>query len=74
MKPGTAAVLALLRERESVTPHDALRELHQFRLGARILELRQAGHNISCDRSEGYGRYRLHETPRQLALLDERTA
>lgn len=69
MKAQTAAVLALLRERESVTGIDALRDAGVYRLAGRVHELRAAGYDITCDRSEGFGRYRLHEAPRQLELL-----
>lgn len=43
-----ARVLALLRERgeHGITPISALREVGTFRLGARIFNLRAAGHNI----------------------------
>lgn len=68
MKRSTAAVLRLLRDRETVSGIDALRELGVYRLGARIFELRQAGFDITCDRSTGYGVYRLRET-RQLELI-----
>lgn len=70
MKPATAAILRLLRERESVTGLDALRDAGVYRLSGRILELRQAGFDITCDRSEGFGRYRLTEAPRQLTIED----
>lgn len=59
-KPQTRAVLALLREHpEGITPQDALREVGTMRLAARISELREAGHVITCDRRLGYGIYRL---------------
>lgn len=66
MKPGTAAVLALLRARESVTPADAYRELHQMRLAARVKELRAEGWEITTDRSQGFARYRLQLPAGQL--------
>jgi hypothetical protein len=75
MKRQTRQVLDMLRVHpDGITGLDALRDAGIYRLSGRILELRQAGYAISCDRSEGFGRYVLHETPRQLALLDERTA
>ena len=42
-------VLAHLMLGKSLTPIDALREIGTFRLGARVLELRQAGYNIITD-------------------------
>lgn len=40
------AVLAYLKRCGSITPLEALRELGVMRLGARIFELREAGHPI----------------------------
>lgn len=68
MKPGTAAVLNLLRERgeRGVTPLDALDAVGSFRLGARVFELRAEGYEISSDlettpTGKRIARYRLHE-------------
>lgn len=41
-----AAILAHLKTGRSITPIDALREYGCFRLGARIYDLKQGGHNI----------------------------
>ena len=51
MKPGTAAVLALLRERgdRGLTPLDALDAVGSFRLGARIWELKADGYAIDTE-------------------------
>lgn len=40
------AILAHLKEHGNITPLDCLRRYGCFRLGARILELRQEGFNI----------------------------
>ena len=42
-------ILRYLREYGSITPLDALREFGCMRLGARIWDLRQAGHRIRRD-------------------------
>ncbi len=49
MKPGTAKVLRLLRERgaHGLTSIEALNAGAGFRLGARIWELRHAGYPVS---------------------------
>ncbi len=66
MKPGTRAVLALLREKgdEGVTPLDALDRVGSFRLGARIWELKAEGYPIETEMARTAGgkriaRYRL---------------
>lgn len=48
----TRLLLALLRQRgeHGITPIAALREIGSFRLGARIWELRAAGHIIETHR------------------------
>lgn len=48
MKPSDLAVLELLRSRRhtGVTAYEALMEAGTFRLAARVLELRAAGHHI----------------------------
>ena len=40
-------VLAVLKSGKAISPWKALRDLGCFRLGARIWELRRAGHRIS---------------------------
>ena len=42
----TAQILAHLKTGRSITPIDALNEYGCFRLGARIYDLKQDGHNI----------------------------
>ena len=63
-------VLTYLEEHGSITPMEALTEFGCYRLGARIWDLRHAGHSISTemverrDRNgdrERYARYRLTE-------------
>lgn len=66
MKPQTRTVLRLLRERRSLSPLEALTLGAGFRLAARIAELRAAGYDVRCDRSQGYGVYRLVEEPEQI--------
>ncbi len=68
-KPQPVAILQALREHpEGITPHDALRWVGSFRLAARVSELREAGFDVRCDRSDGYGRYTLYEPVQQLEL------
>lgn len=45
-----ARVLAYLRQHRQIDPLTAWRELGVYRLGARIHDLRQAGHAIEADR------------------------
>lgn len=45
-----AQILAHLKTGKSITPLDALKLYGCFRLGARIFELRQDGHNIHSER------------------------
>lgn len=67
MKPSTAATLALLRRHpEGVTALTALDEIGSFRLGARVYELKQDGHEIEADlittpSGKRIARYRLQE-------------
>lgn len=67
MKPGTRAVLELLRAHpEGVTALTALDEVGSFRLGARIFELRLDGYSITSDwittaSGKRIARYRLRE-------------
>lgn len=42
----TAQILAHLKTGRSITPIDALNRYGCFRLGARIYDLKQSGHNI----------------------------
>lgn len=68
MKPGTRAVLELLRVHpEGVTALTALDEVGSFRLGARIWELKADGYEIETTWTETFSgkriaRYRLRET------------
>lgn len=63
-------ILRFMRDYGSITPAQAIEELGCYRLGARIWDLRHAGHNIkteSVKRKNRYGktvsfaRYRLEE-------------
>jgi len=68
MKPGTRAVLELLRRNpEGVTALDALDAVGSFRLGARIYELKAEGYEVetawaTTANGKRIARYRLHET------------
>lgn len=48
----TAQILAYLKTGRSITPLDALEWFGCFRLGARIYDLKQDGHNIVKDMVE----------------------
>lgn len=56
MSPTTqqARILARLKRGDRLTPQDALRDpaIRSMRLGARIYDLRKAGHVINTDRVE----------------------
>ena len=54
-------LLAHLRRGKRVTPMDALREFGCFRLGARMWDLRRAGHPIHRRMVEIDGRKRVAE-------------
>lgn len=49
-------ILEALRCGEALTPLSALRRFGTFRLGARILELREAGYRIVTDKVKLRGR------------------
>jgi hypothetical protein len=56
------AILIHLKTKGSITPIDALMLFGCFRLGARIFELREQGHNIETERvtderGKNYARY-----------------
>nr|WP_294525791.1 helix-turn-helix domain-containing protein [uncultured Rhodopila sp.] len=54
----SAAILRHLRRNPSITPLDALRHYGCLRLGARIWDLRQAGHRIGSHRRKvGAGKW-----------------
>ena len=44
-----AQILAALERGEAITPLDALRDFGCMRLGARIWDLKRAGHDIEAD-------------------------
>jgi len=48
----TTQILSYLKAGKRLTPNDALREFGCFRLGARIYDLKQAGHSIARDMVE----------------------
>ena len=62
-KTQTEIILAALQAGQRLTPIDAVALCQCWRLAARIHELRQAGHVIECDESQGYGVYTLKGTP-----------
>jgi hypothetical protein len=47
MQTQTAQILAHLKRGRAITPLEALDQYQCFRLGARIFELKAAGHDIS---------------------------
>lgn len=57
------AILSHLKEQKSITPIDALNQYGCFRLGARIHELKQQGHNIQtnfiCKDGKRFAQYSL---------------
>jgi hypothetical protein len=58
------AVYLYIQEHGSITQMEALMHLGCFRLSARILELREEGHDIATenerDNGKTYARYRYH--------------
>lgn len=50
-------ILLYMREKGSITPIDALREIGCFRLGARIYDLRARGYNINTKMETHEGRF-----------------
>jgi hypothetical protein len=52
----SAHILAYLREGNSLTPLEALNRFGCFRLGARIWDLKQEGHDIHTDLVEVNGK------------------
>lgn len=57
MSPQCRMILRYLHHHGSITPLQALRVCKSFRLSARILELRQAGHKITTRRAKGRAPY-----------------
>ena len=53
-------ILELLRQGQ-VSPMSALYAANCYRLGARIFDLRQKGHKITTDKSNGYAVYTLEK-------------
>jgi hypothetical protein len=55
MKPQTRDLLRLLQARspEGVSALDALFQLHIYRAGARVFELRREGYNVRTERKAG---------------------
>jgi len=76
VKPSSAHVLALLRQRgpAGVSPNEARLLAGCDRLAARVCELRAEGHDIRTGSETAHGatyaRYRLHERPVQLSVFD----
>jgi hypothetical protein len=63
------AILAALQSGRKLSPMEALREFGCFRLGARIWDLKQAGHPIErtwgTDGEKRWAEYRLQEAVRE---------
>jgi biotin operon repressor len=63
-------ILKLLQEKDSVTNIELNNDLHIFRYGARIAELREQGYNIESKHIKGsVWEFRLVKKPKQLELL-----
>lgn len=50
-------ILTALQNGDKISPLDALHRFGCLRLGARIFELRQSGHNIGKTMNHGYAVY-----------------
>ena len=50
-------ILRYMRETGSITPWEAMREFGCMRLGARIWDLKQQGHNIKKEMAKANNRY-----------------
>ena len=50
-------ILTHLREHDSITPQEAMREYGCMRLGARIYDLKRQGHAIRTERETRKNRY-----------------
>lgn len=59
------AIYEFIKRKGTITPMEALMHIGCFRLSARILELRNAGHKITTeketDNGKTYARYRYHD-------------
>ena len=53
----TEMILNHLRQRGSITPLEAQEDYGIMRLGARIWDLKHAGHSIVTEREEGVNRF-----------------
>ena len=56
----TVDVLIHLRKHGKISPLEALRKLGIYRLGARVLDLRKAGHVIHTERAKGKAPYAIY--------------
>lgn len=57
MKSQNAQILGHLKRGKSLTPLQALREFNCLRLGARIYDLKESGHNIESTMIEINGKH-----------------
>lgn len=68
-------ILEHLRQGNTITPIEALQKFGCFRLGARIWDLKDAGHNIitETEESEGkrYAKYKLLISTKQESLFSQ---
>lgn len=68
-KSQTELILEHLRQGNTITPIEALQKFGCFRLGARIWDLKDAGHTIITETEENegkrYARYRLTKNAEQ---------
>lgn len=74
-KSQTELILEYLRQGNTITPIEALQKFGCFRLGARIWDLKDAGHNIITETEENegkrYARYKLLISARQESLFGQ---
>lgn len=73
----TEAILAILQSGRSLTPLEALDEVGCFRLGARVWDLKCAGHDIQSESFElpngkRVARYWLPQEKGQLSLFQQK--
>ena len=74
-KSQTELILEYLRQGNTITPIEALQKFGCFRLGARIKDLKYAGHDIITETEENegkrYARYKLLISARQESLFGQ---
>ena len=69
-------ILEYIREHGSITPVEALKHIGSFRLGARIYDLKQQGHdiiNLNKTGDERYAKYALRRNISPVKPAEEKT-